>query len=310
MNFPISLQGKTKTVDTTTLIDSGATGNFMDVHLLSLDNFTLIHLPELIIAYNVDGTKNLKGTICWKAETVLTLKDHSDPIRLMTLQLSKPRVILGMPWLKKWNPKINWDCLSMTLPLSPCSHIPYHARYLSLDTDHELSQLFSSSSPAKDDWSLREYRLLAGGSEEWINKVTISMQLAQAEKPREIPVPHFCTDFTNVLSEKTYNILPPHQPFDHTIELKDSFVPKIVKVYPLNLAGKEACKAFIDEHLKTGCIILLWYEAGTSFSLSSISLHCRLICCLPLPFPLCFPQVLFIMWFNDQFSLLSSYLLL
>ena len=76
MNFPISLQGKSKTINTTPLIDSGATGNFMDVRLLFLDNFILIHLPEPIIAYNADGTKNQKGTICWKAKTVLTLEDH------------------------------------------------------------------------------------------------------------------------------------------------------------------------------------------------------------------------------------------
>ena len=80
-------------------------------------------------------------------------------------------------------------------------------------------------------------------------------QLAQADKPKEIPVPNFCTNFTDVFSEKTYNILPPHQSFDHTIKLKDSFVPKIAKVYPLNPAEKEACKAFIDEHLKTGQIV-------------------------------------------------------
>ena len=85
MSFPISLQGKSKTIDTTTIIHSGVTRNFMDVRLLSLDNFTLIHLPEPIIAYNVDGTKNLNGTICWKAKTVLTIEDHSDPIELMIL---------------------------------------------------------------------------------------------------------------------------------------------------------------------------------------------------------------------------------
>ena len=85
MSFPISLQGKSKSIDTTVLIDSGATGNFMDVHLLSLNNFTLIQLPKPIIVYNVDGTKNLKGTIHWKARTVLSLKDHSDPIELMIL---------------------------------------------------------------------------------------------------------------------------------------------------------------------------------------------------------------------------------
>ena len=158
----------------------------------------------------MDGTKNQKGTIHWKAKTFLTLEDHSDPIKLMILCLSKPRIILGMPWLKKWNPKINWDHLCMTLPSSPRSHIPYHARYLGLDADHELFPLFSSLSPAKDDWSLHEYHLLAGGLGERINKVTISTQLAQAEKPKEIPVPTSCADFTNVFSKKTYDILPPH----------------------------------------------------------------------------------------------------
>ena len=174
MSFPISLQGKNKTVNTTTLIDSGATGNFMDICLLSLDNFTLIHLPNPIITYNVDGTKNQKGTICWKARTILTLKDHSNPIELMILRLSKLRVILGMPWLKKWNPRIDWNCLSMSPPLSPHHHIPYHARYLGLNADHELFQLFSSVSPAEDDWSLHEYHLQAGGSTEQISKITIS----------------------------------------------------------------------------------------------------------------------------------------
>ena len=53
-----------------------------------------------------------------------------------------------------------------------------------------------------------------------------------------------------------YDILPPHQLFNHSIELRDYFVPKISKVYPLNPVEKEACKAFIDKHLKTGWIIL------------------------------------------------------
>ena len=85
MTFPISLQGMNKIVDTSALIDSGATGNFMDLQLLSLDNFVLVQLPTPILAYNVDGTTNQKGTICWKVKTTLTLRDHSHPIKLMLL---------------------------------------------------------------------------------------------------------------------------------------------------------------------------------------------------------------------------------
>ena len=85
MSFPISLQGKNKIINTTALIDSGATRHFMDLHLLSQDNFSLIHLPKPIIAYNVDRTQNQKGTIHWTARTTLTIGDHSDPIDLMVL---------------------------------------------------------------------------------------------------------------------------------------------------------------------------------------------------------------------------------
>ena len=90
---------------------------------------------------------------------------------------------------------------------------------------------------------------------EQVNKVTISTEIAMAEKPKEIPIPDFCADFADVFSENTYNQLPSHRTFDHAIDLKDTFVPKIAKVYPLNPAKKEACKAFVEEHLKTGHIV-------------------------------------------------------
>jgi hypothetical protein len=58
--FPIKLLIGNQTVKTTTLIDSGATGNFLDLRLLSLANFPLQKLPQPIQAYNVDGTTNQK----------------------------------------------------------------------------------------------------------------------------------------------------------------------------------------------------------------------------------------------------------
>ena len=144
----------------------------------------------------------------------------------------------------------------MTIPSLPHLPIPYHTRYLGLDVDHELSLLFATGSPpAEDDWSLHEYCLRTGGANEHINKITILTQLTQADRPKDIPVSNFCSSFANVFSEQTYDILPSHRPFNHTIKLKDSFIPKITKVYPLNPAEKEACKAFINEHLKTGQIL-------------------------------------------------------
>lgn len=85
MSFPILLQGKNKIINTTALIDSRAMGNFIDIQLLSSDDFIFSHLPSPIITYNVDGTENQKGTIHWKVQTTLTLENHSDPIELLVL---------------------------------------------------------------------------------------------------------------------------------------------------------------------------------------------------------------------------------
>ena len=61
----------------------------------------------------------------------------------------------------------------------------------------------------------------------------------------------WCKDFADVFSKKTHDQLPSHCPYDHTIELRPDFIPKIAKVYSLNPTKMETCKTFIKEHLRT-----------------------------------------------------------
>ena len=63
MRIPIRLSNGTQIVETTTLVDCGATRNFIDVGLLCLLKLSLEKLPKPIIANNVDRTANAKGTI-------------------------------------------------------------------------------------------------------------------------------------------------------------------------------------------------------------------------------------------------------
>ena len=81
------------------------------------------------------------------------------------------------------------------------------------------------------------------------------MELAQQmEKPKaELPQPY--VNFRNIFEKKTIDELLPSQTFDHTIELNEGFSPKVAKVYLLNSKEQEACRAFVDKHLKSGKII-------------------------------------------------------
>ena len=118
----------------------------------------------------------------------------------------------------------------------------------------ELCRLYSQQYSSEDDESLHKYLPQMNTYCKHLNKITLSTELAQAVKSPDQMIPEWCSD-QDIFSEKTHDCLPPHRSYDHTIDLKLFFVPKIAKVYSLNPKEQEACKAFIDEYLKTRQII-------------------------------------------------------
>ena len=83
-----------------------------------------------------------------------------------------------------------------------------------------------------------------------IRKTTLSTELAIAAIKDNVILPPQYSEYAEVFGEQMFNTLPPHQSFDHTIDLKDSFVPKVAKLYLLRLArvgtnvDSEACLGF------------------------------------------------------------------
>ena len=116
LRFPIKLLVGTQIIETSALIDSGATGNFIDLGLLSLTNFPLKRLPQPIGTFNVDGTPNRRGTILWKAHTCIVLPHGSNDLDLMVVSLGRRQIILEMPWLRSVNPHIDWKSNTLSFP--------------------------------------------------------------------------------------------------------------------------------------------------------------------------------------------------
>ena len=115
-----------------------------------------------------------------------------------------------MPWLQKWNPKIDWVHYTIDfLASSPTDD--YNQAPNSLDPDNEITYLFSRQYPQGVERTLHGHPSLQELCEEHVNKVTISTEIAMAEKPKEVPIPEFCTDFADVFSKKTYNQLLLHE---------------------------------------------------------------------------------------------------
>ena len=98
-----------KSVTVKALLDSGATGMFMDKRMAAKHGFRLQKLERPIMVRNVDGTNNSRGAITHQVEVNIYYKSHVERMRMYVCDLGKTNVILGMPWLQAHNPEINWE---------------------------------------------------------------------------------------------------------------------------------------------------------------------------------------------------------
>jgi len=104
------------------LLDSGATGMFMDREMAKRHGFKMTKLERPLKVKNVDRTENSGGNITHQIEVNVFYKNHVERMRMDVCNLGKIEVILGMPWLQAHNPEINWETgeVKMTRCLPLC----------------------------------------------------------------------------------------------------------------------------------------------------------------------------------------------
>ena len=213
-----------------------------------------------IKVYNVDATKNKAGLITHYTNAVLGINGEKSQFRFLATALGRQRVILGYPWLRKANPDVNWRKGTL--------------RWRTENTDHIRSTILNSlltmdltdihEDPTEDELviSYLQGGLTKKAQDVWskttMNHSTAFAQKAEAQKeqktPEEIVPSYFHEYLDNVFSEEKATRFPERRPWDHKINLKDSFTPHVSKVYPMTQGEDEAVKSFIQENLANGYI--------------------------------------------------------
>ena len=95
------------------LVDSRATGLFIDWEYVKSNQIPTTKLPQPIPVFNVNGTANTEGSISEVAELLLHYNGHSERALFCVTGLGKQNLILGHTWLKDHNPEV--DCVRATV---------------------------------------------------------------------------------------------------------------------------------------------------------------------------------------------------
>jgi len=96
LNIGVEMLDMHEGVTVKALLDSGATGMFMDRKIAARHGFKLQKLKRPIAVRNIDGTNNSRGVITHQVEVNVYYKDHMERMRMDICDLGKTEIILGM----------------------------------------------------------------------------------------------------------------------------------------------------------------------------------------------------------------------
>jgi len=107
LSIEISTTNTSKVHFVKALLNSGATGNFIDKDFVCTKGISTQSISHPILVYNVDGSPNKASQISKVVDVVLYYKTHSKRTLLAVSSLGKQSMILRYTWLKDHNLEVN-----------------------------------------------------------------------------------------------------------------------------------------------------------------------------------------------------------
>ena len=237
MKVPITIKTSYNTAEVPSLVDSGATDNFIHprtIRQLRLGT-SLLDKPKKL--FNVDDTQNKAGSVTRYADLSVTTNREEWQMRFLVSDIGRESLILGYPWLAAFEPRFKWK----EGTLDP-HYLPITCRSIRPTQEREDQQ--------------KRQAIIARLEEECTNR-TIATELAIYAKsePSEVKLPEVYKRYASVFSEEEAQRFPPSRPWDHAIDFKNG-APDVIdcKVYPMTRTEDDTLDKFIDEQLAKGYI--------------------------------------------------------
>ena len=146
-------------------------------------------------------------------------------------------MILRYPWLKRRNPDIDWETGQVRMTRCPWTCSVWQGK-------SPLEQ----SIDALDQNGLRTIHAIKREQER--------SEVPKSDlKPKDL-VPKAYRKYLKVFSKKESEHMPIRKPWDHAIDMKDTFIPKKGRLIPLSPQEQKEVSDFIDDQTRKGYIRL------------------------------------------------------
>lgn len=225
------------------MLDSGATELFVSKRYTECAKLLLQHLQQDLPLHNIDRSDNKAGVIMHFTQLQLQVGDHDKKCDFLVTDLGPENMILGLPWLCKVNPQINWKKGVLDVEAA------------------QRPQKVNANRKAKRAWV--RSGLIEEGDKLWLcasymfsQQITEKQNSEKEAKTLEEMIPAEYRRYTKVFSEEESHRLSEHKPWDYIIELKEGAPEAIhARVFPISQTEDEELGRFLDDALAKGYIV-------------------------------------------------------
>jgi len=239
------------------LLDSGATGLVMSSEFAKKQGFKLKRLERPMQVRNVDGFFNKEGPIENTVEVNIYYQGHRERMEIDVIEGQKWLVILGMPWLACHNPEIDWRTgeVKMTRCPEECGK-QWRPVQGKLGWEKQKEEEAKKEAGRKKEEKEKKKKQKKGRTVE-VRKVVEEWEIwdeeeeaAKSEAEAKKLVPEKFHEWVKVFGKKQSERMPMRKLWYHAIEVKERFMPRKGKVYPLSREEREEVREFIKEQLR------------------------------------------------------------
>ena len=243
------------------LLDSSATELVMSSEFARKQGFKLKKLERLMQMRNVDGSFNKEGPIENTVEVNIYYQGHRERTEIDVIGGQKWSVILGVPWLARHNPEIDWRTgeVKMTRCPEECGTQWRPVQGKSGWEKQKEKEMKEEAEKRKEEKEKKKKQKRGGTAE--VRKIAEEGEIwdkeeeaAKSEEEAKKLVPESFHRWIKVFGKKQSERMPTRKLWDHMIEVKEGFMPRKGKVYPLSREKREEVREFVKEQLWKGYI--------------------------------------------------------
>ena len=271
------------------MLDSGMSGNFISRRAVQVAGLPLSMKKHPYPLHVVNGqTMPGQPTVNYEVVGVfMEIQGHTEEIDLDVVSKATHDIVLGIPWLRQHNPRIDWKNNVLSLENCTCTRnseptqegdeplvdevtiistmestqdAPMMNRVVDVTEEKELratidvtemSRRTLTSAPLDRQETIRPMKTRK-------TPTPNTMQVTMYEEPeeiREIRVPKEYDKWRHLFVEiKDMKALPEHKPWDHKINLQEGKQPVPEPLRPQSAKELEETRKYIDKNLAKGYI--------------------------------------------------------